>query len=324
MKTKFIAVCFLLFTIAPTASARVLVIAMGANTSVDKAAKPLEYAVSDAEEFAAAMAKVGAIPERDIMKFANPRISEFKDALQRIKEGAKKSSEQALSKIIVFFSGHADERGLHFKDGFFEKKGLQDLMASLGARTSVVIIDSCFAGLLSNKGIRPTTGFGMPKLDFDEPSGSVYLTAASSQDLAFKSRRLKGGLFSKAVITGLYGKADSNGDGIVTATELYEYAYRLSGDAAFKLLLAHACNSKATNHSRRSRTGRHCHVVSVAKQRQDSHNTGCSWKRSRRFHDRYRCLSATGLTDGNDWPSYYSACRQLQNVCRRGKTSWQC
>lgn len=218
-------VCFFMF-FAQYGHSEVVVVAAGSNRSIDPKTKPLEFASRDASSFADTMIKVGAVPSAMVKLAKNPRLSEFEETLKNSLQLLKTSANQTSNKFIFFFSGHADERGLHFRDGFFSKESLDRFVAKLPAKTKVLIIDSCFAGLLSNKGIKSTTGFGSPKLNFDEPSGSIYLTASSGSDFAYESQKLGGGIFSTNIVNGLRGKADSNGDGVVTATELYEYAFR--------------------------------------------------------------------------------------------------
>lgn len=215
-----------LWSRATTAWAEVVVLSVGSDQSLDKRAKPLSYASSDAKAFADTMIQVGAVPSSMVSFEKNPLLAEFEAKLKLGLERLKASADTSKNKFVFFFSGHADERGLHFRDGYFSKDALDRVVASLPAKTKVMIIDSCFAGLLSTKGIKDAKGFGAPKLDFDEPTGSIYLTASSSSEFAYESQKLRGGLFSRNVIDGLQGKADANSDGVVTATELYEYAFR--------------------------------------------------------------------------------------------------
>jgi Caspase domain len=210
--------------------AGVFVFSTGVNLSVDQSAKNLVFATKDAEEFSNTMRRVGDVPAKNIYLQKNVTIGEFvrtlKSSAEHIKSEIAKETNNAVNKVVFFFSGHSDERGFHFPDGFFSRKDLDHFLDQLPIRTKVVIIDSCFSGTLASKGTKSIAGFGLPKLNFDEPTGSIYLSATSATDFAFESKKLGGGLFSKNIIAGLYGAGDSNGDGVVTATELYEYAFR--------------------------------------------------------------------------------------------------
>lgn len=223
---NILAAVLLLESLSTSVSAEVVVLSVGSDRSFDKRTKPLQYAASDAKSFADTMVNVGAVPKSMVSLGRNLLLEEFESSLKSGLDRLKASADQSKNKFVFFFSGHADERGLHFRDGYFSKESLDRFIAKLPAKTKVLIIDSCFAGLLSTKGVKATKGFGAPKLNFDEPSGSIYLTASSGSEFAYESQKLRGGLFSHNVIDGLHGKADTNGDGVVTATELYEYAFR--------------------------------------------------------------------------------------------------
>lgn len=226
MTNIYLLLLLLFFAATSPLHAEVFVISAGSNVSADSRAKVLEYATSDAESFASTMEKVGGVSANSVLLKKNPKINEFERALALTAEKLKASAKAATSKFVFFFSGHADERGLHFIDGFYSKNRLDAYLKMLPVKTKILIIDSCFAGVLSSKGIKSSPGFGSPKMNFDEPSGSIYLTASSSSELAFESKRFRGGLFSRNIIDGLNGGADSNSDGVVTATELYEFAFR--------------------------------------------------------------------------------------------------
>jgi len=55
--------------------------------------------------------------------------------------------------------------------------------------------------------------------------GLALLTASSANEDAQESDELKGSFFSHALISGLLGAADSNGDGDVVLEEAYHHAY---------------------------------------------------------------------------------------------------
>lgn len=232
---RWIGVLFGVLISVTSLQAKVIVLSTGSNSSLDRRAVPLKYADSDAIDFGQAMAAIGGTEPTDVITLQNPTINEFIAGLKSAENRTKFVSSEKFSKFVFFYSGHADERGFHFRDGYFSKNALNAFLERLLVKTKVVILDSCFAGIMTNKGVKTTPGFGVPKMDFDEPTGSIYLTAASSQDLAFESRSMKGGLFSRNLIAGLYGAADGNHDGVVTATELYEYSFRETQLASYFL-----------------------------------------------------------------------------------------
>jgi len=53
--------------------------------------------------------------------------------------------------------------------------------------------------------------------------GRVVITASGPNEVALESPDLGHGIFTYYLLEGLAGKADRNGDGLVTVSELYEY-----------------------------------------------------------------------------------------------------
>ena len=51
------------------------------------------------------------------------------------------------------------------------------------------------------------------------------MMASRSNELSWENQWLGNGFFSQAVLKGLRGKADANGDRKITVAELYKYVY---------------------------------------------------------------------------------------------------
>jgi len=55
--------------------------------------------------------------------------------------------------------------------------------------------------------------------------GAVFLTSSSASEDSQESDEIKGSFFTHALVSGLLGAADANGDGRITLDEAYRYAY---------------------------------------------------------------------------------------------------
>jgi uncharacterized caspase-like protein len=55
--------------------------------------------------------------------------------------------------------------------------------------------------------------------------GTAFLLSSKSEEYSLESQGLRQGIFSHYLITGLKGKADTNGDKLVNLDELYNYVY---------------------------------------------------------------------------------------------------
>ncbi|MCB0385126.1 MAG: hypothetical protein KDD43_07015, partial [Bdellovibrionales bacterium] len=83
----------------------------------------------------------------------------------------------------------------------------------------------CFSGALKTKGVTKSQPISLVNYDVDEPTGSVVLTSSSGKEFSYESENLKGSIFTYHLVSGIYGQADGNEDGLVTIDELYQYVY---------------------------------------------------------------------------------------------------
>ncbi len=206
----------------------VQVLAVGSNQSFIKSLKDLRFAEADAKRFAAAMQTVGLVPSVRAQVLTDASVADFRDAFRQLVAQDKVDAKDGnvARKFIFYYSGHSDDKGLHLKDGMISKSELHDELSSLSAHTKVAILDSCFSGAISAKGVETAPAFELPRVEFDEPSGSVFLTASTGKQLAYESDDLGSSVFTHHLLNGLYGEADGNADGVVTVDELYQYVYR--------------------------------------------------------------------------------------------------
>ncbi len=191
---------------------------VSADDSYVLAEKNLEYSAMDASRLSKALVSAAKVPEQSIVNLKNPSIDEFDQAVVAL---AKKTTQ----KFMFYFSGHSDENGLHLKDGSVTKAKFHNLLAKISSKVKIVILDSCFSGSLKSKGVVKTKPIELVQYNVDEPSGSVILTSSSGTELSYESAKLKGSIFTYHLVSGLYGQADANNDGLVTIDELYQYVY---------------------------------------------------------------------------------------------------
>ena len=143
------------------------------------------------------------------------------------------------SDVVVFYSGHGVP-GLNDKRGYLmpvdAEPDLAELMgysldllygnmAKLEARSVAVYVDACFTGdsetgMLFKDASPVRVSARLP----EEREGRVtLLTAASGKELASWDRKARHGLFTSHLLDGLWGGADLDRDGRVTAGEAKEY-----------------------------------------------------------------------------------------------------
>ena len=145
-----------------------------------------------------------------------------------------------VSQVVVYYSGHGVP-GLKDKRGYLlpvdtdpkaaEEDGypidlLYRNLAELGeVRSAQVFLDACFSGGSHKGGL---IGSASPVyVTATLPEGTVdkvtSLTAATGQQIASWDEKARHGMFTHHLLDALYGRADANNDGRVTAAEAKEY-----------------------------------------------------------------------------------------------------
>ncbi len=201
---------------APSEGMQVLVVS--ADNSYVASEKNLEYSSMDAGRLVKALTSASKVSLKDIRILKNPDIEEFDRTVAAL-------ARNSTQKFMFYFSGHSDENGLHLRDGAITKSKFHDMLAKVQAKVKIVVLDSCFSGALKAKGAVKAKPIELVQYNVDEPTGSVILTSSSGTELSYESERLKGSIFTYHLVSGLYGQADSNADGLVTIDELYQYVY---------------------------------------------------------------------------------------------------
>jgi len=106
---------------------------------------------------------------------------------------------------------------------------LARMFQALKTKRFVFFLDSCYSAGTTGLGRALTaTGFRAGSLSSDlygnlAGSGQAIVAAAKPNQVALELPEFSHGLFTKFVLDGLQGRADANGDGLVTLLELYPY-----------------------------------------------------------------------------------------------------
>jgi hypothetical protein len=142
----------------------------------------------------------------------------------RIRSVASNPDVQTM--LVVYFSGHADASTLHVGKGRVALREIAQLVQGSAATFRLLIVDACRSGAITTlKGGSVVAPFAIP----DEPAlrgeGFAFLTATAADEDAQESDELRGSFFTHALVSGLMGAADRDGDGDIVLDEAYRYAY---------------------------------------------------------------------------------------------------
>jgi hypothetical protein len=211
-------------SLASAAPVRRLALVVGANQgAADRV--PLRYAVADAERFADLVSHIGGVAPQDRVVLRDPTRRAFTEALGTVSARVGEARAGASRvEVVVYFSGHADDRGLMLGRETVPYRELRDSIQALRADVGITILDACASGAIT----RLKGGSGHPAFLSASPGdvqGYAFLTSSSETEAAQESERLGGSFFTHALVSALRGAADATGDGRVTLNEAYQFAF---------------------------------------------------------------------------------------------------
>lgn len=183
----------------------------------------LRYAQSDAQAFVDVLTELGGVDPRDTMILREPDGEDLTKALYTLADRVE-GAGNARTEVVFYYSGHSDETGLLLRGDRFMYRDIRAGLDNVPADVRIAVVDSCASGAL----IRTKGGTVAPPFLLDESrvvTGHAYLTSASADEAAQEADRLLGSFFTHSLVTGLRGAADVTGDGRVTLSEAYAFAY---------------------------------------------------------------------------------------------------
>ncbi len=205
----------------------------------------VKYAANDAEAAHAIALKTLGIPEDNIHLFINAPQSRFISWLgtsENHRGRLADLSEGGKTDLFLFYSGHGapglgDGKGYLVPVNADPKKleltgyPLDLLFANLGKlrlRSVRVVIDACFSG--SSDAGAVITGASPALFKVVDPAinlqRGMVIRAAGSAEVASWDHELRLGILTRALVEGLSGAADSDGDGSVSTGEVSNYLER--------------------------------------------------------------------------------------------------
>ena len=195
----------------------------------------LQYAVRDARSVRETLIqKFGFAAER-IVTLENKEATRT-NILAAFHDKLAHGGMQKNDRLFVFFAGHGATRKLtsgrdlgyiipvdsdpqQFATDAIPMSELQNIAESVTAKHTLFVMDACYSGL----GLTRGGGNGNFLRDNAKRVGRQMLTAGGADQLVADGGPNGHSVFTWALLQGLGGKGDLNGDGIITATELAAY-----------------------------------------------------------------------------------------------------
>ncbi len=200
------------------------VIAISANNG-GKNRPMLRYAESDAKSFANVLKEMGGVNPQNLIMIQEPSVSFLNSRLDDLdKIISKNKGKNGREEVLVYYSGHADEKGLRLGNEVYAWSEFRKRIDNLSADVKIAVIDACGSGAIT----RAKGGVTVPAFMIDQSSdmkGYAFITSSTQDESSQESDKLKGSFFTHSLVSGLRGAGDLSGDGKVTLSEAYQFAF---------------------------------------------------------------------------------------------------
>ena len=218
-------------------------------------ARPLKYAVNDALAFKHYLKNNIGLPEDHIFYLTEHDAT--KDNILSLLGTKLKRKTSREDTVIIFYAGHgAVETDPSNPDGDgFEKyllpydADLNDLYTTsismdevrkifqrISADRLIFIADTCYSGASGGRTmVASKTRANLSDKFYERISkgkGRVIISSCSANEVSKEDDNLQHGIFSYYMLEGLKGRADQDGDGIITVSELFSYISRKVPEAS--------------------------------------------------------------------------------------------
>lgn len=185
----------------------------------------LRYAESDAKSFAKVLGEMGGVQPGNVILVKEPDVAALQKQLDGLDAKIAQSKNAAgRNEVLFYYSGHADEKGLRLGNEVYAWKELRKRIDAMSADVKIAVIDACGSGAIT----RLKGGVAVPAFMVDQSSdmkGYAFITSSTQDESSQESDKLKGSFFTHSLVSGLRGAGDLSGDGKVTLSEAYQFAF---------------------------------------------------------------------------------------------------
>lgn len=187
----------------------------------------LRYAEVDAQRISEVLITLGGYDAQHVTRLLQPSGSELFATLEQLERTlAKHAQAGEATRFFFYYSGHARADALNVGDDRVELSALRQRILELPATLSVVVLDACQSGSFArSKGVGKAADFSFNSVGELSQEGIAVIASSTGKELSQESDELQSSHFTHHLLVALRGGGDSNGDGAVTLSEAYEYAY---------------------------------------------------------------------------------------------------
>ena len=200
------------------------IVAVSANNG-GKGRPVLRYAESDAKSFVNVLKDMGGVQPQNIVFVKAPTVGKLRQELDGLdKKISQGKNNGGRNEVLVYYSGHADDKGLRLGEEVYSWKEFRKRIDALNGDVKIAVIDACGSGAIT----RVKGGVAVPAFMVDKSSdmkGYAFITSSTQDESSQESDKLRGSFFTHSLVSGLRGAGDASGDGKVTLSEAYQFAF---------------------------------------------------------------------------------------------------
>jgi hypothetical protein len=187
----------------------------------------LRYAEEDARRMARVLGELGRVPKAQTQVLLGPDRTAVLSALDTAASAlARHRARGERAYFLFYYSGHARANAIHLGDEELALGELRTRILALPSTLTLVVLDACQSGGFSTvKGAEPSAEFSYNSVAQLQTSGVAVMASSSPTELSQESAALHGSYFTHHLIVALRGAGDSDGNGVVSLSEAYRYAY---------------------------------------------------------------------------------------------------
>jgi hypothetical protein len=229
---------------------------VGVNQADDPQLPVLRYADDDAARYLDLFRALGArtflltrldentrrLHPQAAAEAVEPRLAQLNAQAQQLRAEVARAHARGVPSVVYFiYAGHGELRNgqgsIRLEDGALTGAELsRSVLDGLEADRVHVIVDACYSYYLAySRGPggsrRPAAGFAaLSGLATDDRVGLLLSTSSARESHEWEG--FQAGVFHHEVRSGLYGAADSDGDGVVSYREIAAFVERANGGIA--------------------------------------------------------------------------------------------
>lgn len=189
--------------------------------------EPLQHAEREARDLADVFITMGGLTRERTHVLQGATAQQVRDAVLTI-EAQTREIEAAGDDVLLLFyySGHATREGLHLTGTLLQMDFLRRWLETSEATARIAFVDACESGTLARtRGGTPVEAVEIAIDDSLLQSGLAIVTSTGPLSVARESDQFGGGVFSRALMSGLRGAADGDADGDVSLEETYNHVF---------------------------------------------------------------------------------------------------